>query len=462
VESVITTHTLSVNSSGASSVSITGSPSTYSGTTNYSKYNITSGTSNTFSSWSGTGCSSSNRTITVSMTANRTCTANYTYTPTTYTLNVKSSGASSVSITGSPSTYSGTTNYSKYSINSGTSITLTAPSTKGSYTFSSWSGTGCSSSNRTITVSMTANRTCTANYTYTAPSCSGSLSCADETESSIKINYSFSNCGTIKLYRGSTYLKDLSSGTKSGSYNDTGLSSGTSYTYYLKEGSSQIASKTCTTDYGSAPTEDPATCTEFNVSPTTINKGESVSIKVSGQDDNGMNKVCYIESSDSSWNCYSCSGTSCSKTWSRQLNNAGTYYFYGGVEGKKSNGTNESFKYCKNNNYISVTVQSGSNPSDDINDCAIYGVYDGTSIAVGTAQLGDLLAQNPEGNSYKNYWCKVGTNCTVDEGGTHEIMTWTTSGGSVMCKKSPWVCSTSYCSVENRFYTGCMYCVVKQ
>jgi hypothetical protein len=79
---------------------------------------------------------------------------------------------------------------------------------------------------------------------------------------------------------------------------------------------------------------------------------------------------------------------------------------------------------------------------------------------VGTAHTGDLLAQNPEGSSFKNYWCKIGTNCTVDEGGTHEIMMWV-SGDSVMCKKSPWVCASWHCHVESTFYTGCMYCIVK-
>ncbi|MFH2124264.1 MAG: zinc-dependent metalloprotease family protein [Pseudomonadota bacterium] len=82
----------------------------------------------------------------------------------TYTLNVNSNGASNVAITGSPATYSGTTNYIKTGIASGTSLTLTAPSTSGTTTFSSW--TGCNStSGNTCTVSMTSSKTVTANYT---------------------------------------------------------------------------------------------------------------------------------------------------------------------------------------------------------------------------------------------------------------------------------------------------------
>jgi hypothetical protein len=81
----------------------------------------------------------------------------------TYTLSVSSSGASSVSITGSPSTYSGTTPYSKTSIASGTAITLTAPAESGSFPFSNW--TGCdSSSGTTCNLTMTADKTVTANY----------------------------------------------------------------------------------------------------------------------------------------------------------------------------------------------------------------------------------------------------------------------------------------------------------
>ncbi len=167
-----TTYTLNVNSSGASGVAITASPTTYAGTTNYSKTAIPSGTNITltapatsggknFSSW--TGCdSSSTVSCTLSMTGNKTVTANFV-TPTTYTLNVNSSGASGVAITASPTTYAGTTNYSKTAIPSGTNITLTAPATSGGKNFNNW--TGCdSSSTVSCTLSMTADKTVTANY----------------------------------------------------------------------------------------------------------------------------------------------------------------------------------------------------------------------------------------------------------------------------------------------------------
>jgi hypothetical protein len=94
-----TTWSLSVNSSGASDVAITSSPSAYSGTTNYSKPNIADGSiitltapaagsaSTSFSSWSGCDATdASARTCTISMSANKAVTANfvlnsYTVTP---------------------------------------------------------------------------------------------------------------------------------------------------------------------------------------------------------------------------------------------------------------------------------------------------------------------------------------------------------------------------------------------
>lgn len=82
--------------------------------------------------------------------------------PTTYTLNVSASGASGVPISGVPSTYGGTTNYSKTGIPSGTSITLTAPPTVGTATFTGWSGS-CTGTGSCSFV-MNLNKSVIANY----------------------------------------------------------------------------------------------------------------------------------------------------------------------------------------------------------------------------------------------------------------------------------------------------------
>lgn len=166
-------YNLSVNSSGVSGVSISSSPATYAGTTNYTKSTIPSGTTiiltapptagtATFSGWSGCS-SSSGANCTVKMTSMKSVTARYI--PPTYSLSVKSSGLSGVLINSSPATYAGKTNYSKSAIAEGTAITLTAPATVGAASFISWNG--CDeppSSGRSCAVSMTSNRTIVAYY----------------------------------------------------------------------------------------------------------------------------------------------------------------------------------------------------------------------------------------------------------------------------------------------------------
>ncbi|MFB1487009.1 MULTISPECIES: M12 family metallo-peptidase [unclassified Thiocapsa] len=189
VVNISTNFTLSVNSSGTSGVAISAEPSTYAGTTNYTKTGIASGTSivltapstagsANFSSWSGCN-STSGTSCTVSMTANKTVTANFNNPPPGYALTVNSSGASNVPISANPSTYGGTTNYTKSGIASGTSILLTVPSTAGSATFNSWSG--CNSTSGTnCTVSMTVNKTVTANFS----SCPGQTALARQPDRS--------------------------------------------------------------------------------------------------------------------------------------------------------------------------------------------------------------------------------------------------------------------------------------
>ncbi|MCI5133887.1 MAG: hypothetical protein D3920_02210, partial [Candidatus Electrothrix sp. AW2] len=85
---------------------------------------------------------------------------------TTKSLSVNSSGASGVAITGNPSAYSGSTNYTKTGVPSGTTITLTAPAAGSvSTSFSSWSGCDATdAAARTCTVTMSEDKTVTANF----------------------------------------------------------------------------------------------------------------------------------------------------------------------------------------------------------------------------------------------------------------------------------------------------------
>ncbi|RPJ79574.1 MAG: hypothetical protein EHM20_01030, partial [Alphaproteobacteria bacterium] len=164
---VTPTYTLTVNSAGASSVSISSSTG-HQGTTNYS-LNLSSGTNVTltapltsgpkiFNGWTG-DAATSDQSITFSMTGNKTVTANYVLP--NYTLSVNSSGASSVPIASSTG-HGGITNYSQI-ISSGTNVTLTAPAVSGTKMFSQWSG-GIISSNLTISFSMDANTAVTADF----------------------------------------------------------------------------------------------------------------------------------------------------------------------------------------------------------------------------------------------------------------------------------------------------------
>jgi hypothetical protein len=172
-------YTLTVNSSNpASGVAIGASPAdnngATSGTTSFTR-TYTAGTSvtltapaasgsNSFSSWSGC-TTSSTTTCTVTVSANTTVTANYAVP--VYALTVNSANpASGVVIGAAPADNNGkatgTTAFS-LSYNAGTAVTLTAPATTGSNTFSSWSGC-TSTSGATCTVTVSASKAVTANY----------------------------------------------------------------------------------------------------------------------------------------------------------------------------------------------------------------------------------------------------------------------------------------------------------
>lgn len=86
--------------------------------------------------------------------------------PITYTLSVNSLPITGISITGNPSAYSGTTNYTKIGIPYGTLISLTAPLISGSYKFKGWNGCDSLSDNenRICNLIMTSNKTVIANY----------------------------------------------------------------------------------------------------------------------------------------------------------------------------------------------------------------------------------------------------------------------------------------------------------
>lgn len=182
-----TYYTLTVASSNPSSgVSITVSPNDRygrgNGTTQFtrsyrSSTSITltapaTASGNTFQEWQRDGYDySTSRTITFSLSRNSTMKAVYTAatTTTSYTLTITSSNPSSgVAVTVSPADRNGqgngTTQFTR-SYNSGTAVTLTAPSTANGNNFQKWQRNGVdAATTQTTSVTMSANTTMTAVY----------------------------------------------------------------------------------------------------------------------------------------------------------------------------------------------------------------------------------------------------------------------------------------------------------
>ena len=165
-----TTYTLTVvvNPQGAGSVTIspTSSDGKYAAGTQVTLV-ATANTGYTFSNWSGDVTGTTNP-ITITMNSNKVVVANFTQsggsggssggTTTYYTLTVVVNPQGAGSVTISPTSSDG-----KYA--AGTVVTLTATANPG-YTFSNWSGDATGTSNPT-TITMTSNKSVTANFTQT-------------------------------------------------------------------------------------------------------------------------------------------------------------------------------------------------------------------------------------------------------------------------------------------------------
>ncbi len=210
--------------------------------------------------------------------------------PTTYVLAVNSTNpASGVAIGVSPadnkSSSSGSTSFTR-SYNSGTSVTLTAPATSGSNTFSSW--TGCASTTgTTCTVSMSANTTVTANY-LTAPPVTYTLTVNSANPSSgVAIgvspadNSGASSGGTsfTRAYNGGTSVTLTAPATSGANTFSswTGCASTTGTTCTIVMG----ANTTVTANYTTPP---PVT---YTLTVNSTNPSSGVAIGVSPADNNG-------------------------------------------------------------------------------------------------------------------------------------------------------------------------------
>ncbi len=214
------TRTLTVNSNV--SVNITGDPTRYGGNADnsYQRTGIPTGTEITltaphqvggqnFIRWEGIGCNHNQRVVRIAMTSNRTCTAVYqSSSAQTYTLRLRSEGASLVRITTNPTQYGKVTPYNE-PIPSGTKVTITAPEVSNGATFTGWSGSNCSNRSRTQTIIMDRNRTCIANYGR-APSVGHTLRVHAEGPDSVNITASPSTYSYHTNYR----VRDIQHGRK--------------------------------------------------------------------------------------------------------------------------------------------------------------------------------------------------------------------------------------------------------
>ena len=197
--------------------------------------------------------------------------------PTTYMLMVNSSGANGVSIQVSPSDNNsqgtGTTSFSR-TYNTNTYVTLTAPSTSGGMNFSSWSGAD-SSNGATAYVTMSGNKTVTANY-VTPPPQTYTLTIQSSGASAVSIQVSPSDnnsqgVGTTsftRTYNVNTYVTLTAPSTSGGmifsSWSGADSSNGTTAYVTMSGG------KTVTANYQTPPPPTPTATTVATPTETGI------------------------------------------------------------------------------------------------------------------------------------------------------------------------------------------------
>jgi len=155
------------------------------------------------------------------------------------------------------------------------------------------------------------------------------------------------------------------------------------------------------------------------VSSYSVCVGKSISITLTGQDDNGMVQLkLMVEKSGVTENTFThdCSGASCSKTWEVVKNVAGQYKLTAKFFGKKPDGTNEvysiddiyiEFKSCPisvdikangSNGPINVSCNSNVNltwTSQNANSCQASGDWSGSNQIPALKLLARLMFPKP-------------------------------------------------------------------
>lgn len=90
----------------------------------------------------------------------------------------------------------------------------------------------------------------------------------------------------------------------------------------------------------------------IEINPAVVRQNETFELKVSGEDDNGLEYVCYKEENEKDWTCYNCRReVSCSYFFERSESDLGIYKYYGSFR----NTDNEAFN--TDPLYIELSVQ---------------------------------------------------------------------------------------------------------
>jgi hypothetical protein len=202
--------------------------------------------------------------------------------PTTYTVTVNSTNpVSGVAISVSPadvnSASNGTTSFTR-TYDSGATVTLTAPATSGSNTFSSWSGC-TSSSTVTCTVTVSANTTVTANYTV-APATYTLTVNSTNPDGGVPIRVSPADNNSITS--GETpYTLTYNAGT-SVTLTAPATSGGNFFSSWT--GCTSASTVTCTVSLGANTTVTANYVTPYTLTMTSTNPASGVAITVSPAD----------------------------------------------------------------------------------------------------------------------------------------------------------------------------------
>jgi len=224
------------------------------------------------------------------------------------------------------------------------------------------------------------------------------------------------------------------------------------------------------------PQNDPVSGT-LSVNSTSVCVGNTISITISGQDDDGLSGF-YVYY-QGNWHWQSASGTSDTKTWSIVENTAGVYTYCGQVFGYKPDGTTETANtspYCVNVK-VSSCEPSCTNECSYIGQTRCYnynhrqicGNYDSDSclewsqaeLCTGPTNCGyGTCASNQRPNWYCSngtctYTCSYDSSCEISQnylGCYNDDVWWYSPQGSLLTKYQE--CGDDYCS-----NWGSRYCV---